>query len=254
MAEQIAVNYHDEFWGSKGRNPVFGGRQSLELRITEDVRAELTNLAALFRRRIIGKNTARAPTITMSTVAKGSGQPNKTYVLDWATRNSNYLERKRDATGSSAWFDNTGWHAEDYPGSEPGLTARTFKGNSAGPGSADVWEDIFGKVSVDVRRARGAGGPQAAITGPKTGTHLKVQLATVYVRALGNLNFPLTPRSITAALETYDPELANRFGRMRNGVYRPTFEPFLDFFLNQAMSHAVNTRLQKGNFGSVFRK
>jgi hypothetical protein len=134
---------------------------------------------------------------------------------------------------------------------------------------ADVWETIFGPISVRFFRARQLT-PQDAMAGINAGRQkrMKVQIGSIHVRALGRITPQMLPgytsgtirastqgnASLIGLISAYDRELGYRMGVMRNGVYRPTIEPFLGFFLTRALPHAVMTRLSKGNYGSILIK
>ena len=247
------MQYAEDSWNE--------AKDTLRVRIEEDVRAELVNLSRMFRQFIIGAPGSRtAPGGTLTTLAKGDQRPQvslSSMLPAWTPRSDQYMERKRDEGIGIGWFDNTGWiSSSGYPDS-PGFLRQTFAGSNGGMRrGSDVWEDIFGPVKVRIVRQNNATPEMDLRTGKKS---VRMQVARISVAAMGRVDNSMlnayrsnNPR-LTAVLNDYDPRLAVRLGVMRNGVYRPTLEPFLDFFLTRALPHTVNERIRKGTLGSVFR-
>lgn len=250
-------------------------RKTLEQRVEQDVRAELVHLARLFRRYIIGAaGTLTQPGGTMSTVAKGAGQPSMTIASGlppWQPRSAKYLSSKRAATGHIKWFDNRGWKTHRDPrfsgnvmtSWKPHRTGLMFKEMRA-----DTWETMFGPIGVRFYRSRKLDAHEAQSKfNLADSKKIKIQIGTLHVRALGNLTPSMLPGYTTGTVHAsnagnpgliglihrYDPDLAIRMGPMRNGIYRPTLEPFLGFFLTRALPHAVRERIRKGSLGSLVR-
>lgn len=256
-------------------------RNTLLQRVEEDVRAELTHLAYQFRRFIIGAaGSMNSPSGTLDTVSKGVGAPTLTLrssLPSWASRNPRYLERKREGTGGVAWFDNRGWLSTGRRDNRySSKTMRTGGQYPRDPGllfdemRTDTWETMFGPISVRFLKNRNSSAiASQGLISTGTGTTYKIQVGTISVRALGKVDYSMLPgvtRSggevrpstsgnpgLMSIVGAYDPRLAYRLGTMRNGIYRPTLEPFLAFFLTRALPHAVATRIAKGSMGSILR-
>jgi hypothetical protein len=244
----------------------------LRNQIAADVRNELIHIEALFRKFVIGaagsKSTA---TGTLDTVTRGGPGPKQPLGLPrWAPRGATYLEDKKSFTGSKAWFDNSGgggW----YPGA--GTLRDFFKPEASGqvsavggggsfPGNATetVFEEMFGKISVVVIRNNRGNASTAPIISAKGGAKkYQVQLATVRVRAFGSITDSMLNVSgaynegLMGRVRAYDPAIAFRLGG-RATKYRPTLEPFLKFFQQKSIEHAVTARISKGELTrSLFR-
>lgn len=252
-------------------------RKNLEQQVEQDVRSELTHMALLFRRHIIGAaGTRTSPSGTLTTATRGSNPPRMAIadgLPSWAPRNAEYLRRKRVATGGIEWFNNRSWKDSQFDARFSKRAPRTGTNKNQDHGllfremRQDVWETIFGPISVRFYRARklDAEGPAATVGSGKK--NMKIQIGSLQVRALGKLTPGMLPGFTTGEINAsstgnpglinlisgYDPKLGYRLGTMNNGVYRPTLEPFLGFFLLRSLPHAVNERLRKGNLGSLFR-
>lgn len=266
ILERVTLQYvegsYDEF------------RKTVQAQLAADVRLELENMAGLFRKHIIGFSGRRSsPSGTLSTVTKGEGAPSQTIASGlppWAPRNAQYLTSKRQAVGHIRWFDNTGWNSSTPDMRYARVSAKVGEGPDS-PGllksfmTRDSWETLFGPVSVQFLRARKLepSDSVANITGGKK--NMKVQIGSIYVRAIGKIepsmlpgytsgiikaNAGGNPRLMNVIADT-DPRLAYRLGTMRNGIYRPTLEPFLGFFLTKAIPFVVARRLSKGTLGSI---
>jgi hypothetical protein len=251
-------------------------RKTLEQQVEGDVRAELTHMALLFRRHIItAAGTKTSPSGFLDTATKGEAPPRMAIAEGlpaWAPRNAEYLRRKRAATGGIGWFDNRGWKESQYDARFASRVARSGKQNNDHgllfrEMRQDVWETMFGPISVRFYRARKLS-PEDSVANIGSGKkNLQVQIGSLQVRALGKITPAMLPGYTTGTIMAssngnpalinlvsgYDPKLGYRLGNMRNGVYRPTLEPFLGFFLLRALPHAVNERLRKGSFGSLFK-
>jgi hypothetical protein len=253
IVSNVAVQYAEDTWNE--------AKDTLRARIEEDVRAELVNLSRMFREYIIGAPGSRTtPNGTLTTLAKGDERPQvslSSMLPAWTVRSDQYMERKRAEGIGIGWFDNTGWvSSSGYPDS-PGLLRETFAGSDGGMRrGSDVWEDIFGPVKVRIVRQNNATPESTLRTGKK---NVRMQVARISVAALGKVDnsmlsaFRSSNPRLETVLDNYNPLLSVRLGVMRNGVYRPTLEPFLDFFLTRAIPHTVNERIRKGTLGSVFR-
>lgn len=256
--EQITLSFADQAWEEI--------RDQLRARIEQDVRAELTNIAAQFRRNVIGApGNQRGLVGRLAT--KSPGGPSMTLggLPRWAPRDAEYLQRKRDGSGNIDWFDNSQWTGGAWTPAGGGTLKEFFASDSVGygpqQGSAGVFEDVFGPVVVQVTRNNtGRGVNAGTITMDSKGQHAQMKLATVRVRALGAVTDRMmqisdAPNSelLNQFVETGNRDVALRL-RGGRGRYRPALEPYLKFFLQQALPHAVNARIQKGIIsGTVFK-
>jgi hypothetical protein len=252
-------------------------KKDIQYQLAKDVRLELEHIAGLFRRHIIGYSGRRtAPTGTLSTVTKGSDAPTRLISAGlpaWAPRNAQYLKTKRQATGHIRWFDNTGWNAATNDLRFARVANKTGDGPDS-PGllkekmTRDGWEQLFGPISVSFRRARKLAPTDGVGSIAAKGKNLKVQIGSIYVRALGKIEPHMLPGYTSGTIRASaagnprlmdviaktDRRLAYRLGTMRNGVYRPTLEPFLGFFLTKSIPFAVQRRIEKGTLGSIIIK
>jgi hypothetical protein len=250
-------------------------RKDVQFQLEKDLRAELWHIGSLFRRHIIGYSGRRSqPSGYIDTVTKGSGAPPRMTIASalppWAPRNAKYLKTKRLAVGHIRWFDNTGWNSETLDlryarrrnkvgdsYDDAGLLKESF--------TYDAWETLFGPISVQFRRARKLQ-PTDAVGGIAIkGKKMRVQIGTIYVRALGKITPAMLPGftsgtirasasgnpGLMGVIAETDPRLAYRLGTMRNNVYRPTLEPFLGYYLTKSLPWAVQRRIEKGNLGSI---
>lgn len=269
IMERVTINYAEGMYETM--------RERVQARIREDVQAELRHMALLFRRHIIGAaGTRLTPSGMLDTVSKGENPPRmaiSSALPAWAPRNAEYLRQKRLATGGIGWFDNRRWRQNDtdlryasrvprtgQPYDQPGLLFQSMRDF--------VWEAMFGPISVRFFRMRKLE-PTDARSGISAGRQkrMKVQIGSIQVRALGKITPGMLPGYTTGTIRAssignpgliqlvsaYDPQLGYRLGTMRNGVYRPTLEPFLGFFLTRAIPHAVTARLAKGTFGTILK-
>lgn len=259
IMERVAFNYAD--------NAYDDARKTLEQRVEQDVRAELIHLARLFRRHIVGAaGTKSSPTGMLDTVTKGDQPPVMPLSAGlpvWASRDAEYLRQKRNATGGIQWFDNRRWRTrrgQSYRPKKVGLLFQEMR--------ADTWETMFGPISVRFFRNRN---PSATASNTMTMSKerkMKVQIGSLRVRALGRITPAMLPGftsgtvranasgnpALMGLIGAYDRDLAYRMGTMKNGIYRPTLEPFLGFFLTRALPHAVTQRIKKGTLRSVVRR
>lgn len=259
--ERVTINYSDGLYDEM--------RKTLEQRVEQDVRAELLHMALLFRRYITGAAGTRVlPSGTLTTVTKGEHQPSMPLsegLPSWAPRNAEYLRWKRKRTGGIQWFDNQNINSFRP---KQGTASHEDGGYLFDNMRADVWETIFGPISVRFYRMRKLE-PTDAMASVSAGRQkrMRVQIGSIQVRALGRLTPAMLPGYTTGHVKGssagnpalmsliygYDPKLEVRLGRMNNGIYRPTLEPFLGFFLTQALPHAVSQRLEKGTYGTLFK-
>ena len=258
VVEQVTLSYAEQNWEQSKR--------ALADALERDVRAELAHTAGHFRRNVIGApGNQRGLVGTLTTVSKGGSQPRVSLgsLPRWAPRGARYLEEKKVFAGHDNWFDNSGWEPDG------GTLASFFAsdkidtggGGTVNVGSGGILEDIFGGISVQIQRNnRGWGVNQGTMKLSKDGTKAELQLATVRVRALGKVTEAMMRisdqpnRPLLDAIGREDPEVALHL-RGGRGRYRPTLEPYLRFFLEQAIPQAVTQRIAKGTaLGRLFRK
>lgn len=258
IVEQVTISYAENNW-EKARGEL---RQAIE----QDVRAELASVAGQFRRNVIGAPGAQRGLVgALTTVSKGGSMPRQNLggLPRWAPRGARYLEEKKVFAGQTNWFDNTGWEPD-------GGTLKSFfasdrvntpGGGEVNVGSGGVLEDIFGGINVQItRNNRGWGVNQGTMKVSNDGRKAELQLATVRVRALGRVTENMMKISdapnheLLAAIAREDKTVALHL-RGGRGRYRPTLEPYLRFFLERAIPHAVQQRIAKGTAGGrLFRK
>lgn len=261
---------------SKDLNVVRTIDQQTTQLIEQDIRAELVHMALLFRRYIIGAGPrTTGPSGSLTTVAKGKNAPSMQIargLRPWARRNKTYLAEKKRAGAGGGWFDNRGWKARQFDARYASRKTRKTTGQPKETGlmfrsmRADTLEVIFGGISVTFHKAKDQK-QQVQATLDRGGKKMRLLLGTVYVKALGRLTPSMLPALATGQISSpshpsssyldliasYDEGLAYRMGVMRNGIYRPTLEPFLGFFLTRSLPHAVNERIKKGSFGTINR-
>lgn len=246
-------------------------KADLSSQIRSDVAAELNHLASDFRFHVIGLTSRQnRPSGFLTTVAKGAGQPQMSlsaaYGQDWLSRSDKYLDWKKKTAGHTRWFDQGGYLRSKFRGEylQGAATSAVGRGSGGEFGPAGgIFEELFGPVSVQILKNRVNWGLNA---GAKIGNSfdarnpkLTAHLATVRVRALGSVTdamlhvSPVYNAALTGLVKAKDPELAYRLGGRAR--YRPTLEPFLEFFLHKALPHAVSERIRKGSLGtSILRK
>jgi len=242
-------------------------KENLEAGIEGDVRRELTNLASLYRRHIIGSTTDRPTGIIRSVIGGAQSLALSSALPRWAPRNARYLKRKLSATGRASWFDNRGWRTHKGQHWSPSDTGLLFAESRA-----DTWETIFGPIRVVFRKSRilTEADAQAAviIDGSKKA---KIQIGTVSVYAMNKLTPAMLPALRTGdpsamtpdtgndelmdLVASYDQRLAYRLGQRSSLTkrYRPTLEPFLGFFLTRSIPAAIQSRIQRGSLGRITR-
>lgn len=271
IAEQVTINYAERTFTES--------MNALKRAIEKDVRAELDHLLKQLNKFVIGlPGTQSKPRGRLTTVAKSAqGNPSMNLgsaISSWPARGRRYLLKKREKMGHTKWF----------VGGE-GSVARAFV-DGGDVGGQTLFEEIFGPVSVTIRRnlkqwganggsfrtgakSRGKGGRRVRTfedegliagtqakygkPGDRSKTHIQMQLATVSVKALGSLN----PGAITreslygpgGPVENWNQDVATKLAGRAN-TYRPTLEPFLDFFFEKSLAHAVSERISRGTLAS----
>lgn len=258
IVEQVTLSYAEQNWEQS--------RKALQDAVASDVRAELVYIARQFRRNVIGApGSQRGLVGRLDFKAKGGSDTGMTLgsLPRWAPRGARYLEEKKVFAGHQNWFDNSGWEPDggtlaSFFASD---TVGTGGGGEVNVGSGGIFEDMFGGVSVQVQRNnRGWGINQGTMKLSRDGTKAELQMATIRVRALGKvtekmLRISETPNDeLLAVVRQEDPTVALHL-RGGRGRYRPTLEPYLRFFLERSIPHAVTQRIAKGTaLGRLFRK
>jgi hypothetical protein len=259
LIENVMVQLGDQTWAELKRE--------LSARIAEDARAELVRVSAAFRRGVIGiPENSKGLRGTLTTAAKGSGAPQQALggLPRWALRTEKYLRKKQQKAKHKRWFDNTGWAPR-------GGTLKSFfesdtvdraSGGASFVGSAGIFEDLFGPIRVTVTRQSS---PTGATTNFGAGNSHKIQLAKVRVSALSRvqdsmLNFSERPnagllRVVASGLPGEGSQAIAYRLRGGKGRYRPTLEPFLEFYLRKSLPFAVSKRIEKAvSTGTLFRR
>lgn len=244
--QQVLVSYIEDNFDAAKRN--------IADAFERDVRAELVHLTKLFRKFIIGASGANPKARgNLTTVSKGTYNPStslQSKLPPWTPRGAAYLRDKQSIVGHKNWFD------------YDGVLGKAFAAENLGGGNylgSTVFEDMFGPVSVQVLRNNAQTGTDVGAK-LKTGKgKAKLQLGTVRVRALGSVSLQMLQASssyntgLMSLVHAYDPEVGHRLGNAWN--YRPTLEPFLEFFLERSIPQAVTERIRKGVIGgNLFRK
>jgi len=256
IAEQLLVEVLNDNWEHF--------KSDLSHQIASDVHRELNHLAADFRHHIIGlTDRQKRPSGMLTTVAKGPDRPEQSlaaaYGQDWIPRSAKYLKYKKGIIKHTRWFLFDGYLDSKFKGEYiQGANTDSVGRGSGGefdPGGG-IFEDLFGPVSVQVIRNRtnwglNPGGSVTNTMGSKA--KFKVKLATVRVRALGSITDAMLHvggfnSGLMSLIRRKDEQLANRLGGRYH--YRPTLEPFLEFFLQRALPHAVSERIRKGTLGT----
>lgn len=232
-------------------------KAQIKATIQADVRAELVHLMKLYRKFVIGRgDSVTKPTGVLTTATKGSYAPSEPLNLPrWAPRGAKYLRHKTWNRKNRGWFAYDGY----MKGAFTPLRDQWSGVNNSGGGGVFAtrgsdetkFETLFGPVSVEViRNNSGWGIDTSASIGP-TGQHVKRQMATIRVRALGDLSLSMlkTGSGYNAGLmglvARQDLGLSYRLGNAWK--YRPSLEPFLAFFLERSIGQAVTERLRRGS-------
>jgi len=265
IAGKVAIAYADDVWEK--------AKATLADRIQQDVERELVHTAYLFRRHINGLGGSRSGVLTS---AVGGAQPLalSSALPPWAPRGAVYLERKAAAGAGKRWFNNTGWRARrgqsaEYP-RDPGRLVQEI--------NSGLFERAYGPIKVTIVRNNRTTPNDAAgfiALGKKKDMH--VQVASIRVSALRRINpgilptlrtgnfsgveNPAIPRMIYSSGVPFAAQIAQRLGPTSRGryvpggtgVYRPTLEPFIGYFLTRSIPAAVGARIKQGGLGRVVR-
>lgn len=230
----------------------------LKTQIERDARRELRHLARVYSRTIIGAGyTKTGVDFSNLTTAMPGGGTTIGGILpkgSWPPRAPEYIARKRRKNLTPNWFI---------------AETKTLKSTM---GKASVWEEMFGPVRVSIIRKDEAAfndaGGQARIQQKAVnvlggnnikGDNIRIGLLEVRVEALGKVQPYMFQRySVTSGLiglvAQHDEEMAYRLGGRNPALYRPTLEPFLEFYLTKSLPYTVNQRIQKGLRAKLFQK
>ncbi len=238
IAQNIAFGYADGYRKTLVRD--------VQQRVRLDIRAEIANAAARYRRIVIGHERGMGAG-RLDAVTEGRGAPGivPSAGIVWKPRAPKYLARKSHQLGHTRWFD--GWTRH---------MALTL-------GKGDMWTEIFGPIKVAVRQGKSPGFSRAL--SPNLGGRryrpaakegqdpkaIRIHIGSVEVAALEKITPAMlrsyskggVPAAVAAA--GYE-ELAYRLGGPPTAPYRPTLEPFLEFVLTKAIPFAVQRRVQAG--------
>jgi hypothetical protein len=230
----------------------------IQTQLQRDIRKELVHMAALFRAHITGAPAgADGPAGKLTTVAEDDrfGYPLsiRSTMTPWAARSKQYLSEMK---GDKKWFSRSGLMRES--------------------GTADNWINTFGPIRVTFKRDK-ASSAAANVPGsaaPSTfkvssASHVRIAVGTISVFALTHITPAMLPGLASADPEVPLPAsrndaliglfgdrtpLAYRFGRLSSKEsgqrYRPTLEPFLTYFLTNAVPAAVRSRLRDGTIAA----
>lgn len=257
VIEQLLVEVLNDNWADF--------KADLSAQIGADLRRELNSLATQFRYHIIGlSNRQGGPSGMLTTVAKGADRPEMSLSSalggSWAPRSDKYLRYKKSTVGHTRWFEQTGYLKSKFKGEyvQGASTSRVGAGSGGEYGPAGgIFEELFGPVSVQIIQNRKNWGlnPGASVSNTMSkGAHVQVKLATVRVRALGSVTESMLNVSgayngpLINLIRRKDAKMADRLGGRYH--YRPTLEPFLEFFLKRALPHAVTERIRNGRIGT----
>jgi hypothetical protein len=257
IAEQVMVEVLNDNWDDF--------KADLGDQIAGDVRQELNHLASQFRYHVVGlSNRQKRPSGMLTTAAKGADRPERSlsqaYGQDWIPRSAKYIKYKKGIVGHTKWFLFDGYLQSKFKGQYVQGASTDAVGRGSGgeftPGGG-IFEDLFGPVSVQILRNKknwglNAGGNVSNKMGARS--KVRVHLATIRVRALGSVTDAMLKigggynAGLMNLIRRKDAKLADRLGGRYH--YRPTLEPFLEFFLQRALPHAVSERIRKGTLGT----
>lgn len=244
-------------------------RGQLQEGVKSDIQRELVNMASLYRRHIIGANgnTARPAGVIRSVIGGAAPLALASALPAWAPRSATYLARKFNARAGNGWFDNRGWSRRRGQKWEPSETGLLFEKTRA-----DVWEQMFGPISVRFRKSAKLESKDVSGTFNLTGSksHVQVQLGRLSVYALGEITPDMLPGlaagrvgmasdrgndNLMGLVQKYDERLAYRLGQRSSGTkrYRPTLEPFLGYFLTRSIPAAIQRRIAQGSLSRITR-
>lgn len=261
VANEVAILTADNIWDT-----VSG---KLRTRLIRDGNREIAAVAQQFKRYIVGANGMnRGVTGRLESAAAGAeGLPvSQRLSLTWADRDKSYLARKKREVGHTKWFEHGG-------GLGGGIENPVNRELQNAIGKTSTWTRAFGPVGVRItRRSTEFGGPKtprmldvgggmaySEVTDTKRN---RLSIATVSVYAFGRI----TPQMLGALHQGGDTgpssyidgratgligllptQLQYRLGGNPEYVpYRPTLEPFLEFFLTRSLPNAVTRRLEQG--------
>lgn len=268
IAQEVMIDASEKVWSQiEGR---------LQRRIYNDVLAEISNMARLYRQYIIGISGTRVGAYgklqPVSIFARGAVASDLTYALQsgaagrWAARGGKhyYLAWKQRHVHHQRWFEHTG------------LLQKSMS-------SGRAWLGYFGPIVVTVTRssltmtdAKRLADSQSttsaraealkrfdAAAPTRTGSELRTHVATIRVEAMRNITPEMLPALLnedindmpadgrsTGLTRLLPKDVAEHLAgssQEKNFVpYRHTIEPFLGFVLTRAIPNAVTRRIQDG--------
>lgn len=272
IAEQVAITHAQENF-----KETF---EQLKSTITIDVRNELAYIEQMFFRWVLlGKQTTsqRGPRGTLKARAQGAdGAPSTSLGslgIRWKPLGARY-NRKKPRPTRNRFFINTGELAKDFIELDQGgngqrLFERIFGPISVtirrnlkewGSGRAGYTSGVFSKSGPYLSGPRGV--PAATERGVRSNANtnpkdIRLNLATITVSALGELNPGAITRAAlygsSGAVSDWNLDAASKLGG-RSSTYRPSLEPFLNFFLEKSLAHAASERIRRGTAASSLRR
>ena len=261
VLENVAFRYSDEVYRKLASR--------LEDQLVRDARRELTHMATLFRNHITGalKDSPSGKLKAINQTGRYGGAISiKASLPKWAPRNKQYVKYKQAQTGSRNWFTARGL-TDKKDAMYSGLKSNTNR---------EAWIAMFGPIKASFTRSNKATSTANAASKTKVGTglqffpvqpeknHIKIAVGTIKVYALTKLTPEMIPALLNGDAETMnsdkgnpgliglvqnvDEQMAYRLGR-RSGKedgrrYRPTLEPFLAYFLTEALPAAIGARMK----------
>lgn len=224
----------------------------------KDAKQELTHIAALYRRHIIGAGKTKTrpsgmlgyvlPPANDSVAGRDSEVAIAASLPAWAPRSPKYLREKERHNWGAGWF--------------------SAQGNLQNNMKAQNLLQTFGPIRVTVTKNFQEGAAKRVFNAGG-GAMSKINVATVRVFALSNLTPEMLP-----GLRDQDPRAAisdkgnpGFYSLMKSHMgpafassvsgfsyaagpggrrYRPTLEPFLQFYLTRSIPNALAYRIQTG--------
>jgi len=235
-------------------------RSRIQASFLKDARRELTHLAALYRRHIIGSARSKGRPTGMLGYAlppsdTGVGDDDDAIAIastlpDWAPLSKKYLREKGRNNWSAARF--------------------SARGNLAKNMRAETLIQAFGPIRVSVRRNLRSAPPKAATF--NFDGKAKINVATVRVFALTFItpsmlpglrsanpfevkigdggNYGLRNLMRTNVGDEFANSVSGFSARETGSRYRPTIEPFLTFYLTRSIPNALALRIEQGRLRS----
>lgn len=242
----------------------------VQSQVVRDVGSELSWMAGLMKRHIIGISGQRtAPNgyasmaHEMAAVSRGLGiRPSHSASegIKWPNRRHRYMSWKQHNFGHRKWFLNKGatlgralGNKGTWTGAYGPIQVRVIKGDTGGLRSSLTPGNITSRGRYQTRAGRVRYHDADVST-------FRTTIARVEVAALGKITPAQLPALASGEMGSYNPDgrasglltplgsdVAYRLGGAQGRVpYRHTIEPFLSFFLTRAVPNALFLRLERG--------